>query len=53
LYQIAAAIPGDPRTGCLEEPMKLTEERRGRILLIAHLRQDSGKLRAPAGLHLA
>lgn len=41
LYQIAAVIPGD-RGPYLEEMMKLTEGRRGRILLIAHLRQASG-----------
>jgi DNA-binding IclR family transcriptional regulator len=53
LYQIAASIPGD-RGPYLEEMMKLTEGRRGRILLIAHLRQASGnELRGRVGLHLA
>jgi hypothetical protein len=53
LYQIAAVIPGG-RGPLLEEMMKLTEERRGRILLIAHLRQASGsELRGRAGLRLA
>ena len=54
LYQIATSIPDDPRRRYLEELMNLTEERRGRILLIAHLRQASGSgLRGRAGLHLA
>jgi hypothetical protein len=53
LYQIAAVIPGD-RGPYLEEMMKLTEGRRGRILLIAHLKHDPGdELRAQGGLHLA
>jgi predicted transcriptional regulator len=37
LYEIAAAIPGDLGP-CLEEMMKLTEGRRGRVMLIAHLK---------------
>ena len=53
LYQIADVIPGD-RGPYLEEMMKLTEGRRGRILLIAQLKQASGnELRGRAGLHLA
>ena len=54
LYQIAVAISDDPRGQYLEELMNLTEERRGRILLIAHLRQASAKeLHVRSGLHLA
>lgn len=54
LYQIAAAIPEDPRRQYLEELMNLAEERRGRLLLIAHLRRASGgELRGRGGLHLA
>jgi hypothetical protein len=54
LYQIADAVPDDPRRRYLEELMKLTEERRGRILLMAHLRQAAGSgLRGRSGLHLA
>ena len=54
LYQIAVAIADDPRGQYLEELMKLTGERRGRILLIAHLRQASAKeLHGRSGLHLA
>ena len=54
LYQIADAIPEDPRGPYLEELMNLAEERRGRLLLIAHLRQvPGGELRGRSGLHLA
>lgn len=56
LYQIADAIQRDGRGSCLEELMKLTEERRGRLLLIAHLRSGGGQElrgRGRGGLHLA
>lgn len=54
LYQIAADISDDPRGRYLHELMKLAEERRGRIMLIRHLRQDSGKeVRGRSGLHLS
>jgi len=53
LYQIAIAISDDPRGQCLEDLMKLTEQRRGRILLITHLRQASGKeMHGSSGLQL-
>jgi predicted transcriptional regulator len=54
LYQIAAIVPDDPRRRYLEELMKLCEERKGRILLMAHLRKAAGSgLRGRSGLHLA
>ena len=52
-YQISPAIAAGSRRQFLEELMSLTEQRRGRILLIAHLRQRSGKERRGHGLHLA
>jgi DNA-binding transcriptional ArsR family regulator len=53
LYKIAAATPDDPRGSCLEELMKVTEERRGRLLLIALLRHAAGKEpRGRGGLNL-
>ena len=54
LYQVAPAAPDDFGRQCLGELMKLTEERRGRLMLIAHLRLASGKeLHGRDGLHLA
>jgi hypothetical protein len=53
LYQIAPVIPGD-RGPYLEEMMKRTEGRRGRIVLISLLRRASGnEPRGRGGLHLA
>jgi hypothetical protein len=56
LYQIAPALAGDFRGIVMGELMKLTEERRGRMLMIAHLRQAGNKElrgRGHGGLHLA
>jgi hypothetical protein len=55
LYQSVVGFPGDPAQLALQEVLKFAEDRRGRLQLIAHLRQlDSGKdSRGRGGLHLA
>jgi predicted transcriptional regulator len=55
LYQFTGTPPDAPRQLALDELMKVTEERTGRLSLIKHLRQavDARDLRERGGLHLA
>jgi DNA-binding transcriptional ArsR family regulator len=54
LYQFVLAGPNDPLQLALEELMKIAGERRGRLILISHLRQAVTKdRRERPGLHLA
>lgn len=55
LYRPADAVSGDPLRLALEELIKATASRHGRLLLITHLRQTTrGKdSRERGGLHLA
>jgi DNA-binding MarR family transcriptional regulator len=55
LYQFAVTDPGDSRQHALEQLMKLTEGRSGRLLIIGRLRQPVSpkERRGRGGLHLA
>jgi hypothetical protein len=55
LYRFVSAPPGDPLQLALGELLKVADERRGRLLLVNHLRQKAANkdLRRRGGLHLA